>query len=97
LELHSLGVYHLVKAIVLTSCGKSAQILYKIEVILTDTNEFSNKRLTIKEAAQVLHVHENTIRRWCDQGILKCYRIGTRKDRRLPESEIIAFLNSRKD
>jgi len=53
--------------------------------------------LTTKEAAKVLHVHENTIRSWCDQGILKCYRIGNRGDRRFPEGGINAFINSRKD
>jgi excisionase family DNA binding protein len=47
-----------------------------------------SKLLTVKEAAQILHVHENTLRRWADQGILSAFRIGPRGDRRLQEDDV---------
>jgi excisionase family DNA binding protein len=46
--------------------------------------------LTSGEVARILHLNVNTIRRWCDRGILKHYRIGTRGDRRIP----LAFVDS---
>ena len=50
--------------------------------------------LTTKQAAEILNVHENTVRRWSERGIIKPYRIGPRADRRFTESEIYA-LNDR--
>jgi excisionase family DNA binding protein len=38
--------------------------------------------LTTSQAARVLNVHENTVRRWADTGIIKTYRLGSRGDRR---------------
>lgn len=34
--------------------------------------------LTISEAAEFLHVHANTLRRWSDIGLLVAYRISSR-------------------
>ena len=50
-----------------------------------------SKLLTVKEAAQILHVHENTLKRWTDQGILSAFRIGPRGDRRLQEDDVNEF------
>ena len=38
--------------------------------------------LTVKDVADLLNIHVNTVRRWSDQGILKAYRITSRGDRR---------------
>jgi excisionase family DNA binding protein len=48
--------------------------------------------LTTKEAARLLHVHENTLRRWNDSGIIQAYRISTRSDRRFRRDDIIHLL-----
>ncbi len=48
--------------------------------------------LTIGEVALLLRIHINTVRRWCNQGILKFYRIGTRGDRRLRREDIEEFV-----
>ena len=48
--------------------------------------------LTVSDAARLLNVHANTIRRWSNQGILKAYRIGSRSDRRFHEKDIASFL-----
>ncbi len=38
--------------------------------------------LTITEAAKILNVHPNTLRKWDKDGILKAVRFGKRMDRR---------------
>jgi len=48
--------------------------------------------LTIKEVSQLLHVHEQTVRRWANSGLIKAYRVGPRGDRRFSPNEIAAFL-----
>ena len=48
--------------------------------------------LNIKEVAQLLHVHSNTIRRWADQGLINAYRINRRGDRRFRREDIVNFL-----
>jgi excisionase family DNA binding protein len=44
------------------------------------------------EASRVLHVHENTLKRWGKLGMIKVYRIGPRRDRRFKEEDIAVFL-----
>ena len=48
--------------------------------------------LTISEVAQLLNVHNNTVRRWSNQGVLKSYRIGSRGDRRFRQEDVSNFL-----
>lgn len=49
--------------------------------------------ITTAEAAQLLHIHTNTVRRWSDQGVVKSYRIGPRGDRRFIPEDIIRLLD----
>lgn len=62
--------------------------------MITQINMSRPKLLTTRQAAEILNVHENTIRRWSEKGIINPYRIGPRADRRFAESEIFA-LNDR--
>ena len=48
--------------------------------------------LTVSEAARLLCIHVNTVRKWSDLGILRSHRIGPRGDRRFREEDITAFL-----
>ena len=48
--------------------------------------------LTVGEAAEFLHVHVNTLRRWSDAGLLVSYRICSRGDRRFPREDLARFL-----
>ncbi len=45
--------------------------------------------ITTREAARLMNVHVNTIRRWSNRGIVVAYRVGPRADRRFLKSEII--------
>ena len=48
--------------------------------------------LTVREVAQLLHIHSNTVRRWADRGIIRAYRISRRGDRRFRREDIAHFL-----
>ncbi len=51
-----------------------------------------NNLLTIREVADLLHVHPNTLRRWSDSGRIKSVRISSRGDRRYKVVDISNFL-----
>ena len=61
--------------------------------MVTQIKMTNPKLLTTRQAAEILNVHENTIRRWSEKGIIKPFRIGPRADRRFTESEIFALNN----
>lgn len=46
------------------------------------------KLLKISEAAKLLNVHPNTLRKWDKKGILKAVRFGERGDRRYRKEDI---------
>jgi len=52
--------------------------------------------LSIKQAAKILNVSPQTLRRWDDKGILKAVRIGTRGDRRYHKKDIEAYISNMK-
>ena len=49
--------------------------------------------LTLRQAAEFLNVHPNTLRNWDRQGILKAIRYGTRGDRRYKKGDILNYLS----
>ncbi len=52
--------------------------------------------LTIEQAAKILNVNAQTLRRWDKQGILKAVRVGTRRgvgDRRYRKQDIEAYIS----
>ncbi len=52
----------------------------------------ANALLTTNEAADLLHIHPNTLRRWSDQGTIRTHRIGPRGDRRFRPQDLRDFL-----
>jgi len=54
--------------------------------------ENSSKLLKISEAAELLNVHPNTLRKWDKKGILKAVRFGERKDRRYKKEDILKLI-----
>jgi len=53
--------------------------------------------LNVKEAAAFLNVSEMTIRRWTDAGLLPCYRVGKKRERRFSPQGLHEFLTGGKD
>ncbi len=49
--------------------------------------------LTITDAATLLNVSKATIRRWTNEGRLKCSRIGARDERRFRKSDLLEFIS----
>lgn len=53
--------------------------------------------LTLKEAAQILKVHPNTLRLWDNKGVLKAIRLGVKKARRYRKIDIEKFIGNIKN
>lgn len=51
--------------------------------------------INVKEAAGLLHVAEMTIRRWTNSGLLSCYRVGGKRERRFRIQDLQDFLHQR--
>ena len=55
----------------------------------------SKVMLTPSDAAHLLGVHVNTVRRWSQKGLLRAYRISSRGDRRFRREDIDRFLEEK--
>ena len=50
------------------------------------------KMLTLRETAELLGVHPNTVREWSNRGSLPFYSFSTRGDRRFSLGDLEAFI-----
>ena len=50
------------------------------------------RMLTIAQVSQLLHVHPNSVRHWTNEGLLNCYRVGIRGDRRFRTDDVSEFI-----
>ena len=57
-----------------------------------ENNGLRSAMMTPGEAAGLLPVHINTVRRWSNQGVIEVYRIGPRGDRRFMQEDITHLL-----
>ena len=48
--------------------------------------------LTTKQTSKLLNVHENTVRRWSESGIIKAYRVGPTDNRRFLKEDVLKLL-----
>jgi excisionase family DNA binding protein len=62
-----------------------------------DGSSVNGNLLTVTQVAQLLNAHPHSVRRWADSGLLDCYRIGFRGDRRFKPDDVDAFLIARID
>jgi excisionase family DNA binding protein len=62
-----------------------------VEEDMVEDNQMGNM-LGTKNAANLLHIHPNTLERWSDKGRIKAYRITPRGDRRFKREDIVRFL-----
>ena len=46
------------------------------------------KLLNVREVAEFLHVHPNTVRQWSDSGLIRSFRVGPRGDRRFNLADV---------
>jgi excisionase family DNA binding protein len=53
------------------------------------------KLLNVKQAAELLNVSEMTVRRWTNAGLLACFRIGRKRERRFYPSDIQQFIEGK--
>ncbi len=60
----------------------------------TKEQDQSATLLQVKEVAKLLSIHPNTVSIWADSGVLKSYRIGPRRDRRIPLAAVRLLLKS---
>jgi len=56
-------------------------------------DELLTPLLTVRDVARLLRVHNNTVRRWSDRGLLQSYRIGPRNERRFKRDDLVAFIS----
>ena len=49
--------------------------------------------LTVKEVAELLRVHPQTVRRWADSGELKYYQFSSKGRRRFMLQDVMEFLD----
>ena len=61
-----------------------------------DSGNQAMPMLAIRDVARLLNVHENTVRRWSDRGLLKSYRLNHRGDRRFRKDHIALFMSQLK-
>ncbi len=54
--------------------------------------DLEGQLIPIRDAARILAVHANTLRRWSDHGIIEAYRLGTRGDRRFMRDDVLNLL-----
>jgi excisionase family DNA binding protein len=59
-----------------------------------DTPSFAaEKMLTVRDVANFLHLHTNTVRRWSNEGRLQAIRMGPRGDRRFPQENVLRLIS----
>jgi len=62
---------------------------------MTDSKSDIPKLITIRQAAEILSVHVETLRRWDKSGKLKAVKINSRGDRRYEKQEIENFIKNK--
>jgi transcriptional repressor of dcmA and dcmR len=55
------------------------------------------KLLNVRQTAALLNVSQMTVRRWTNDGLLPCFRIGKKRERRFSELDLHAFIAGRTD
>jgi transposase len=53
--------------------------------------------MSISGVAAILGLHPNTVRRWSDEGLITCFRLGPRHDRRFELQSITEIMHKRVD
>lgn len=62
---------------------------------MTKQNSKETKLISLREAARILGVNPQTLRRWDDANKLKAVRVGDRKDRKYKAEDVIKMLEQK--
>lgn len=62
---------------------------------MTKDNNQDTKLISLREAARILQVNPQTLRRWDKAGKLKPVRVGSRNDRKYRPADIIKMLEQK--
>lgn len=62
---------------------------------MTKQNSKETKLISLREAARILGVNPQTLRRWDDVNKLKAVRVGDRKDRKYKLSDLVEILEQK--
>ena len=60
------------------------------------TKDELSKLLTIRQAAEIINVHVETLRRWDKSGNLKAIKVNKRGDRRYDPKDLEVILKNKK-
>jgi excisionase family DNA binding protein len=63
---------------------------------MTNNKNKLSKLLTIRQAAEILNVHVETLRRWDNKGKLLAIKLNDRGDRRYKQVDIENYLKKQK-
>ncbi len=66
------------------------------QIVKPKPEKQSGVMLTTSDVTRLLGVHINTARRWSNQGIIRAYRIGPRRDRRYRREDVLCVLDKLK-
>lgn len=62
---------------------------------MTTENNQQTKLISLREAARILGVNPQTLRRWDKANKLKSVRVGSRKDRKYKAEDVIKMLEQK--
>jgi MerR HTH family regulatory protein len=80
---------------VLNAKGKEKN--YNITTILSAPKETRIAPMPTSSVATLLGVNPNTIRRWSNNGLIQCFRLGPRNDRRFELQHVMEMVRPRID
>ena len=65
---------------------------YDISDVLSTPENAQMTPMSISSVATFLGVHPNTIRKWANNGLIRCFRIGPRNDRRFELQHVMEMV-----
>ena len=65
---------------------------YDISAVLSTPKKAWTAPMTISNVAAFLGVHPNTVRRWSNNGLIQCFRLGPRNDRRFDLQHVMEMI-----
>jgi len=76
---------------------KQRERIHDISAVLSTLKKAPMAPMTISSVATLLGVHPNTIRRWSNNGLMQCFRLGPRNDRRFELQQVMEMIRPRID